>query len=413
MPDEHDDEPGPGGPHRPSHPRRSTYRTESPGVGGNTTHDQKAQPRETPHEVPLASRPDPRFQNAPMTDAEKKELHQARDLDEVCALLGQMQEARHKDGRLPPPTPRTDKPAPLINQYMSEQEQIALGLKPTAEQLAYLQAATSPEEEKDRTAAYRAERKAQNSAWYERSRHWGPELDRQAHASEPQYDLRIRGSHRNQAWRSEIAELRKAALRAAHDQVPSVFARQSSSPDPRFANAPITASEEQALRAAPNPEAANQLLGQMQEARLKDAPASQAAHLHPGDALINQALSVQEQIRLGLKPTAQELSYLQAGAIRGQEFDRTTEFIAQRHARNDRLFDETRENANQQKARDYWEQRRENSTASAQREARTEKAERRTDLQQLRAAMRERREQAAENEGNQGRQGRDQGGRER
>jgi hypothetical protein len=204
-----------------------------------------------------------------------------------------------------------------------------------------------------------AERRTQNAAWFDRSRRWGPELDRQARAtSQTHPEERIGSPQGVHAWRSELSELQKLAYRNAGQELSNAtkFARdQPLSPDPRFAAAPMSPDEMQALHRAATPEAVRQVLGQMQEARLKDGRLPQTSHPHPEKAEINQALTLKEQISLGLRPTAQELAYLQAGAMQGQEHARTMAFIIERQAHND-----------------YWNQRAREWSPQAQRDARRE-----------------------------------------
>jgi len=425
MPDEHDQEPGTDGPRPPDHMRGRRFRTESPGVGGNTVQDQ----HRTLHPEPDAhhtSPPDPRFAEARLSDAEKKSLHQAPDLDTACELLGQFQEARHNDGRLPEPVPRRDKPAPLIDS-MSPDEQIAHALKPTREQLAQIQAAATFDEQKTRATEFLTERKAQNKALFDRSRHWGPEIDRKTDAAASPQEVRLTGPRHTQAWRADVADLRDFAYRpSTSERAPSL--------DPRFAHAPMTRAEMEALQQAATPEGVYRLLGEMHEARLKDSRLPQTSGAHPEKALINQALTFREQTELGLRPTAPELAYMQDGAIRGQEHDRAREFIAERKAQNYRWFEHSRqwsrtasrpsrdtsqnaralqENADRQRASSYWYQRDLNSTASAQREAHTEKGERRTDLQQKAEQRQQLREGKSSSDRGQDQHSRDQGGRER
>jgi hypothetical protein len=185
-----------------------------------------------------------------------------------------------------------------------------------------------------------------------------------------------------------------------------------------------------ALEQAATPGVVSQLLGQMHEDRLKDGRLPTTSIPHAEQAHINQLHAQQEQLRLGMKPTAGEFAYIQAGAAHGQEQQRTNEFLAHRNAHNQRWFEHSRhwgraqpardqaqpheqENADRRNARAYWYERKENSTASAQREARTERSERRTDLQQAKTEVLQRRENKALGDRGQDQHGRDQGGRER
>ena len=411
MPDEHDNDPGHEGPRRPSNARGPAFRTEHPGPDGNTIQDQRRMVTAPERDARHTSPPDPRFADAPMSLAEMQALYDARDLDTACRLLGQFQEARMKDGRLPQ-APSHGPALEAVIAHMSLDEQIARGLRPTPGQLSHIQSARTPDDQKNRAENFLAERALQNKEWFHRSRLWGPELARQADAGQ-QHDQRTTGPRGTQAWRSDLAELRKAAYRASSHELTDTGPPQPLSADPRFAKAPLTPAETLKLHQASTPEALNQLLGHMHEARVKDGHLPPALGLHAEKALINQALTPQEQIRLGLKPTAQELTSMQTNALQGQEFRRAMQFIARRHAQNDRWFDETRENASQQTARDYWKQRSQNSTAAALRDARTEKGERRSDVQQLKATLQQRREQNAVRDGKDAEHGRDQGGRER
>jgi hypothetical protein len=154
---------------------------------------------------------DPRFSTAPMSPAEMKALHQAATHDEAFALLGQMQEERMRDGRIPQVLQPNDKPC-LLDQFLRLDQQILLAMRPTPEQYAQLRQANSPDRA---TKQYMTERKAQNEQWFQHSRHWGRELERQAG-----HDDRIRSPGGIQAWHdTPHAQNRTDETRSFADQL--------------------------------------------------------------------------------------------------------------------------------------------------------------------------------------------------
>jgi hypothetical protein len=420
MPDERERDDGPEGSERPTHMRRQLFRTQHPGPEGNVSHDQlRAAVDQRGH----VSSADPRFANAPMSLEERKALHEARDLEGACQLLGQMQEVRHRDGRLAPAISEPGKPAPLLHTYVSLDEQIARGVRPVASELAYLQSAPTLEEEKARTEAYLEERNARNKAFFERSRHWGPELDRLAQGERPPDGRLCQGGI--EGWRSDWAEQQKEAYRAASREIGDALPG-----DPRFENAPLTRDELQALGNAENEKAAVRLLGQFHEARLKDGHLVESLDPRASKAQINHALPLKQQIELGLRPTAEQLAFMLDGAIHGQEHARTMAFIAGRKAHNRESFELARERvqalheasetnqrqleaAEQERASSYWYQRELKAMPAAEREARTEKGERRTDKQPQNSERTEGREKSPERDGDDDRSPGDGGGRGR
>jgi hypothetical protein len=334
-----------------------------------------------------------------------------------------MQEERHKDGRLPPPVLQAGKPASLLLGQVSLNDQIARGLKPTASELAYLQSAPTLEEEKARTEAYLEERNARNKALFERSRHWGAELDRVARSGRPSDGRLNQGGI--EGWRSDLAEQQKEAYRASARETGGALPA-----DPRFATAPLTREEWQALGSAENDKAGSRLLGQFHEARLKDGRLVEPRDSRAPKAQINQALPLRQQIDLGLRPTAEQLAFMLEGAIHGQEHVRTMEFIAGRKAQNAHWFAVARQRvqasheasqtierqlaaAEQERASSYWFQRELNAKPAAARDARTGKSQRRTDLQQQKAERVPGREGACEKATGQDRDPGNDGGRGR
>jgi hypothetical protein len=420
MPDERERDEGP---ERPTHVRHQLLRTQHPGPEGNLSHDRlraavdhRAQARE-PTSV------DPRFVDAPMSLEERKALHQAQDLEAAYELLGQMQEARHKDGRLAPDIAVAGKPAPLLHAYLSLDEQIARGARPVASELAYLQGAPTPEEEKARTDVYLEGRSARNKALFERSRHWGPELDRLARGERPPDGRLSQGGI--EGWRSDLAEQQKVAFRVSGKEVAGLLPA-----DARFATAPLTRDEMHALGNAENEKAAARLLGQFHEARLEDGRLAGTPDAHARKAQIHQALPLKQQIELGLRPTAEQLAFMLDGAMHGQEHARTMTFIAERKAHNRQWFGLAREGmhalheasethqrqleaAEQERASSYWHQRELKGAPAAEREARTEKGERRTDKQPQSSERTEGRETRPERNGHDDRTASDGGGRGR
>jgi hypothetical protein len=198
---------------------------------------------------------------------------------------------------------------------MSPDEQIAHALKPTREQLAYIQAAATFDEHQTRATEFLTERKAQNKALFDRSRHWGPEIDRQADAAAGPQEVRLTGPRHTQAWRADVADLRDFAHRpSTSERAPSL--------DPRFAHAPMTRGEMEALQQAATPKGVSRLLGEMHEARLKDGRLPQTSGAHPEKAPDQSGPDPSRANELGLRPTAAELAYMQDGAIQGQEHDR-------------------------------------------------------------------------------------------
>jgi hypothetical protein len=423
MPDERERDEEAEGPERPSHVRGQLFRTQHPGPEGNVSHDQlrgavdrRAQARE-------ATSPDPRFADAPMSLEERKALHEARDLEAACQLLGQMQEARHRDGRLAPAISEPGKPAPLLHTYLALDEQIARGVRPVASELAYLQSAPALEEKKARTDGYLKGRNARNEALFERSRHWGAELDRVARG-ESLPDERL-SDGAIEGWRADVAAERKEAYGASTKEIGGALPA-----DLRFASAPLTREEMQALGHAENEKAAGRLLGQFHEARLNDGRLVETPDPRALKAQINQALPRKQQVELGLRPTAEQLAYMQAGAIHGQEHARTMQFIAVRKAHNRQWFELARERmeasrdasegahrqlaaAEQERASSYWFQRELSSTPASERDARTEKGERRTDKQPQNSERREEPENSPERNGGDGRSPGDGSGRGR
>jgi hypothetical protein len=358
-----------------------------------------------------------------MSLEERVALHQAPDFEAACERLGQMQEAREKDGRLPAPAVKAGKPAPLLVAHLSLDEQIARALKPVASELAYLQSAPAPEEKKARTEAYLEKRNTRNKALFERSRHWGGELDRVARDERPPDGRLSQGGL--EGWRSDVAQEQKEAYRASGGEIGGALPA-----DPRFAAAPLSREEMQALRKAENEKAAAGLLGQFHEARLKDGRLAESRDPGAQNAQINQALSLKQQIELGLRPTAEQLAFMLAGASHGQEHVRTMEFIAGRKVHNAHWFALAQQRvrashdtsqaaerqlaAEQQRASSYWFQRALNAKPAAVRDARAEKSERRADLQQQRAERAQSREGASEKPAAQDRdRGNDGGGRGR
>lgn len=406
MTDERERKDGAEGPQRPESMRRQLLRTDHPGAGGNVGHDQVRTAAGQRADARHAAALDPRFAQAPMSAEEMKALHLAPDLEAACGLLGQMQEERHKDGRLPSPVLQAGKPAPLLVAYLSLDEQIARGAKPTASELAYLQSARTPEEEKTRTEGYLEERNARNKALFERSRNWGAELDRAARDERPPNERLNRGGI--EGWQSDLAEEQKEAYRAPVREIGGALAA-----DPRFATASLTREEMQVLGNAENDKAAARLLGQFHEARLKDGRLVELRDPRAQKAQINQALSPKQQIELGLRPTAEQVAFMVAGAMHGQEHVRTMDFIAGRKAQNAHWFAVARQRvqasheasqtierqlaaAKQERASSYWFQRELNARPAAGRDARSKKGERRTDLQQQKAERALGRESASE-----------------
>jgi hypothetical protein len=181
--------------------------------------------------------------------------------------------------------------------------------------------------------------------------------------------------------------------------------------DPRFENAPITQAEIKALKESKEPEKTAELLSRFQNQRTGSTS-------HPQNALLHQAFDAYELNRLGLNPTPKELAYLQAGAANGQEPARTKEFIRERQAQNARWHHDAQNTARAQeslergKASSYWYERNLRS-ASSEREARTERAERRTDLQAKKEQHDLQREGAPRPTPDREQDGRDDGGRGR
>jgi hypothetical protein len=241
MPDEHDHEPGPEGPHRPTNIRQRTIRTESPGVGGNTIQNQRVQTEPPATGAEHTTPRDARFADAPLSGAEKKALYEARNADEACAVLGRLQEERMKDGRL---SPADNGLVPEINRRMTVDEQIANGMRPTAEEIAYVRGAPNAAERQDRANEFLETRKRINEQVFRQSRRWGAEIDRQAHPDEPSPAADRRwGPHGVQGWRAHIAD-------AAYHANTHRTATQGRPPslDPRFEDAPITPPEIKALK---------------------------------------------------------------------------------------------------------------------------------------------------------------------
>jgi hypothetical protein len=420
MPDEGERDDGREGPERPTHVRRQLLRTQHPGPEGNVSHDQlRAGVDQRGH----VSSADPRFAEAPMSLEERKALHEARDLEAACRLLGQMQEARHGDGRLAPAISEPGKPAPLLHTYLSLDEQIARGARPVASELAYLQSAPAPEEENARTDVYLEERNARNKALFARSRHWGPELDRLARDERPP-DGRL-GQGGLEGWRSDVAEQQKEAYRASAREIGGALPA-----DLRFATAPLTRDEMHVLGNAENEKAAARLLGEFHEARLQDGRLMETRDPRAQRPQINQALPLKQQIELGLRPTAEQLAFMLDGAIHGQEHARTMAFIAERKVHNGQWFELARERmqasreasqtnrrqleaAEQERASSYWFQREMKGAPAAEREARTEKGERRTGKQPHSSERTEGHEKSPERNGHDGRSPGDGGGRGR
>jgi hypothetical protein len=255
-------------------------------------------------------------------------------------------------------------------------------------------------------------RTAQNKELFDQSRRWGAEIDRLTRQHGPSSGDVVKAQG-VQAWRADIAELREAA----YDPEAQRNATRGRPPakDPRFENAPITEAEIAALKEAKTPEAAARLLGAFQTTRVEDARLPR-----PGSArsLLHEAFDAYELTRLGLTPTARDLEHLADGAAKGQELERTLEFIADRQAQNTRWHLDAPYAARQQEqlSRDqtssFWYERNLKS-AFHERDARTEKAERRTDLQQRREQGEQRREGGPRDSPGQQRDGRDDGGRGR
>jgi hypothetical protein len=410
MPDEHDAEAGPEGPHRPALRRGPVLRAEHPGPDGNVIKDHYAAAGARADQAHAPSPPDPRFKDAPLSTAEQKALHQAPDAERFNQLLGSMQEARMADGRL---APAPTGPEATIA-HMRVAEQIALGLRPTAEQLAHINAAPTAEVRRDREDAFLVERAAQNRDLFRRSRHWDHTL-----APQPIADAeRGQGQHGIQAWRAEVAQVQKFAYRLAADEG---RAASEASRDARFDASPLTQIEIDGLKQAPSFQAAAERLTHYQAAREQDGRLAPSTDAQARQALIHRAFSPQELARLGLRPTAPELAFMQTNAHKGEELERTLLFIQQRHAQNAQWRRDP-ENAAQVQAQlrarnsSFWYQKELGAYRTGRDGDRAAARERPNagELSALRRQVREQNEQAARNAENEGRTaGRGHGGRSR
>jgi hypothetical protein len=406
MPDERDDEQAPDGPHRPLHPRRATYNTEGPGVGGNTVHEVRGLVRDATSS-PQPLRPDARFRNAPLTDAERKQLSGARTKDEFCKMLGELQDERARNGQLPEAAPVYESLAsPLLKLPTAEQKD--RGIRPTAEQLAYIHGGATEAERKDRAAAFLEERNTQNDTLFRQSRHWDAALALQA---QPPEGKRL-NDHGVQGWNAHVDELRNIAYRRDRRQTSEP---QGPSLDSRFEDAPLTPAEIKQLKVTKEPERANELLTRFHKERMDDG---RAARPDPSEnGLLFQAFDARELDRLGLTPTRRDLDLLRDGATGGQELERTKAFIRDRQAQNTRWYYDAQQNARAQEsfergqASSYWYARFER--VHSDREARTEQAERRTDLQMKRDQAQQNREGDPRTNPGKEKDGREDGGRER
>ena len=177
----------------------------------------------------------------------------------------------------------------------------------------------------------------------------------------------------------------------------------------------MTPTEIKRLKETKEPERANELLTRFHKERMEDGRVA-----HPdgsGSTLLFQAFGAKELDRLGLAPTQRDLDLLNEGSSKGQELERTREFILDRQAQNARWYYDAQQNARAQelferdKAASYWYAKFEG--VSAAREARTERAERRTDLAMKKDQTDRNREGSPRTNPGKENDGRDDGGRER
>jgi hypothetical protein len=344
MPDEHDNETGREGPRRPDQTRRRISSLQ-PTPAGNVYQQHLLKPdHQASTGAPGTRRqvlpPDPRFADAPLTDAERKSLSDARTKDEFCELLGSFQEARREEGRLPQSAAVYESLTEPLSR-LPVQEQIAKGIRPTPDQLAHIHAGANPSEKKSRMEAFLEARTAQNEALFYQSRHWGAEIARQAGQGLHNPEGERLKEHGAQGWRADVAELRDLAYRPDHhprDALPLLR-------DFRFADAPLNNAETEALKGTAAPKEAAELLGRFHNERLQDGRLSPPSPVQHHNALLFQAFKAQELDRLGLKPTERDLAHLGTGTV--HEAGRTRDFILHRQVQNARWQTEPEQTARQ------------------------------------------------------------------
>lgn len=392
MAEEHEREDEADGPIRPSQVRRPTLRTDAPVPGGHQQTDHTppaipAQERTPDRDERQATPADPRFANAPMSAAEMTALYNAPTREAAFALLGQMQEERLKDGRIP----QAPQPQAGSHDYMSLQD-IQPGMAPLPQQKAHIQSAPTIEENQARTIVYLETRAAQNEQLFERSRRWAPEVERLTGARQDDR-IQARGVL---GWRADIPDARRevATGHFTKSSTPGSGGAPDHAADERFLTAPLSKLELQTLAMTSDPNVAARMLGVMQQDR--ESQGRLEAYAPRREPTLNSIVSPSQQIAMGLRPTQSQIMRMQAGS-QAEEMQMARAFIAERQAANA-----------------YWQQRARQWSPQQQRDARTEMTDKGLSRSQRAAAAREARMQRNRDDGNErGNDGHGRGGRGR
>lgn len=143
----------------PSVPSPPAPQPRSPNPRGNDTGaptlQQLAQPLRAPDE---------RFAQAALNPQELDALAKAKDGRDALRLLGELQQSREQDHRIP--TISNQHPhTRVLDRIIPINEQHQLGLRPTPHQLNYLQNAATLAEEQRRTMDFLGQRQAANAYW--------------------------------------------------------------------------------------------------------------------------------------------------------------------------------------------------------------------------------------------------------
>lgn len=346
---------------------------------------------------------DARFADVPLTEAEIKGLDQARTPWEAYALIGEYHEARDRTEAHGAGAERSER---LLDHALSREEQIAVGLKPAGADRAYIEDGAAKESEIERTKEVMLRYQGHNARYYLDAR-------AMARAQEALRNQHAQSFFNDPDFPTPAAMVREAAF---HGGTPEINAlRRRVELDGRFDREPLTAAEIEGLRHAATSEQSAGMLGAYQETRQPGPTLAREKMI-----LLDRALSEKEQIDLALKPTPGEHRYLEGGDADGTELGRTLEFLDHRLAQNARYQLDAEGAAREQQTlagqqdRAYWYEKRERSLFT-ERDTRTEKSERRTDVGVRRAEIEARREGGPRQTINRDRDGRERedGGRER